>query len=370
MDEDKETTVLIVDDTPTNLSVLIDYLNEFGFEILIAIDGEGALTAAKAGKPDLILLDIMMPGMDGYETCKRLKQDPSTKEIPIIFISALSESMDKVKGFSSGGVDYITKPFQQDEVLARINTHVTLQRQKKELAELNTTKDIFFSIISHDMRGIFTPIVGSSDLIKRMVAKYDDDRLTKFSNNLSTSVRNALKLFETLLEWSRLQQGRMSFEPTNISITELVAQTVDLFSEHQKTKNIQIVNHVTETFHASGDENMIKTIIRNLVSNALKFTHSGGKISIEAKRKDGFIEMSIADSGIGMTSEKINELFALKKSKSIKGTDGERGTGLGLILCKDFVEKHGGKIWVNSIVGKGTTFQFSLPEEYEITLTH
>jgi signal transduction histidine kinase len=364
MNEEKEptATVLLVDDTPTNLSVLIDYLNEFGFEILIAVDGEGALTAARAGNPDLILLDIMMPGMDGYETCKRLKEDPLTKEIPIIFISALSESMDKVKGFSSGGVDYITKPFQQDEVLARINTHLTLQQQKKELAELNTTKDKFFSIISHDMRGIFTPIVGSSDLIKRMVTKYEDDRLKKFTNNLSTSVRNALKLFENLLDWSRLQQGRMTFEPKKLSLTELVSQTVDLFSEHQKTKNIQIVNNIIEIYHVSGDANMIKTIIRNLVSNALKFTHSGGTITINAKKKEEFIEIAVSDSGVGMTSEKLNELFTLQKSKSNKGTDGERGTGLGLILCKDFVEKHGGKIWVNSIVGKGTTFEFSLPE--------
>jgi len=365
MVEEKEptATILLVDDTPTNLSVLIDYLNEFGFEILIAVDGEGALTAAQAGQPDLILLDIMMPGMDGYETCKRLKNNPSTQDIPVIFISALSESMDKVKGFSSGGVDYITKPFQQDEVLARINTHLTLQRQKKELAELNTTKDKFFSIISHDMRGIFTPIVGSSDLIKRMVAKYDDERLSKFSNNLSTSVRNALKLFENLLEWSRLQQGRMTFEPSRLSLTELVAQTIELFSEHQKTKNIQIVNHVTEIYHVRGDANMIKTVIRNLISNALKFSYSGGTITLDALRKDGFILMSVSDSGIGMTSDKMNELFLLEKSSSSKGTDGERGTGLGLILCKDFVEKHGGEIGVNSIVGKGTTFEFSLPEE-------
>jgi len=364
MNEKKESTgtILLVDDTPTNLSVLIDYLNEFGFEMLIAVDGEGALTAAQAGQPDLILLDIMMPGMDGYETCKRLKADARTKDIPVIFISALSESIDKVKGFSSGGVDYITKPFQQNEVLARINTHLTLQKQKKELEDLNTTKDKFFSIISHDMRGIFTPIVGSSDLIKRMVAKYDDDRLKKFSNNLSISIRNALKLFDNLLEWSRLQQGRMAFDPSKISLTELVGQTIDLFSEHQKNKNIQLINNINEIYHVSGDEDMIKTVIRNLVSNALKFTRSEGTITLDAKRKDDFIEVSVSDSGIGMNSEKIDELFTLKKSKSSKGTDGERGTGLGLILCKDFVEKHGGKIWVNSIVGKGTTFEFSLPE--------
>jgi len=357
---EQTSTIMLVDDTPTNLSVLIDYLNDFGFEILIAVDGEGALTAAEAGQPDLILLDIMMPGMDGYETCRRLKQDPVTKDIPVIFISALSESMDKVKGFSAGGVDYITKPFQQDEVLARITTHLTIQRQKKELAALNATKDKFFSVISHDMRGIFTPIVGSSDLIRRMVEKYNDPKLIKFSNNLSVSVKNALKLFENLLEWSRMQQGGMTFEPTNLSIKELVEKTVELLEEHQKTKNIQISNEIKEDYIISADKNMIQTVIRNLISNGLKFTHPGGTITLNAAKKGNTLEVSVSDNGIGMPPDRVSTLFTLKQTKSKKGTGGERGTGLGLILCKEFVEKHGGNIWVNSSVGKGTTFSFTL----------
>ena len=365
------TTVMIVDDTPTNLSVLIDYLNNFGFEILVAVDGEGAISSAIAGQPDLILLDIMMPGMDGYETCRRLKQDPITQDIPVIFISALSESIDKIKGFSSGAVDYITKPFQQDEVLARVTTHLTLQRQKKELAELNATKDKFFSIISHDMRGIFVPIMGSTDIIKRMVKKYDDDRLNKFSKNLSSSVKNAIKLFENLIEWSRLQQGNMEFVQSKLSLKDLIAQTVDLFMEHQKSKNIKIINEVIDDFQVYGDENMIKTIIRNLISNALKFTNSGGKITLKAKKQDSLIEVSVSDSGIGINPDKVKDLFTLKQQKSVVGTGGEHGTGLGLILCKDFVEKHEGKIWVNSIVGHGSTFTFSLPElDKNLNLLH
>jgi len=357
---DDTSTIMLVDDTPTNLSVLIDYLNDFGFEILIAVDGEGALISAEAGQPDLILLDIMMPGMDGYETCRQLKKNPATSDIPVIFISALSESMDKVKGFSSGGVDYITKPFQQDEVLARITTHLTIQRQKKELEALNDTKDKFFSVISHDMRGIFTPIVGSSDLIRRMVKKYDDPKLTKFSDNLSFSVKNALKLFENLLEWSRIQRGGISFEPVQLSLHELIEQAKELFQEHQKNKNIKIISNIQEDFLVWADNNMIQTVIRNLISNGLKFTHPGGIITIGAKRIDNEIEVSIADSGIGMSQDSISKLFSIKQMISQKGTGGERGTGLGLILCKDFIEKHEGKIWVNSTIGKGTTFTFTL----------
>jgi len=358
---EEASTIMLVDDTPTNLSVLIDYLSDFGFEILIAVDGEGALTAAEAGQPDLILLDIMMPGMDGYETCRRLKQDPATKDIPVIFISALSDSMDKVKGFSSGGVDYITKPFQQDEVLARITTHLTIQRQKKELEALNTTKDKFFSIISHDMRGIFTPILGSTDLICRMVEKYEDPRLSKFSNNLSISVKNALKLFENLLEWSRLQQGHMAFEPKEFSIKDLTSQVIDLFREHQQSKKIQIINEIQEDNIISADKNMLQTIMRNLISNGLKFTNAGGTIKIHTATKDKYLEISVTDSGIGMPPDRVKDLFTLKQTKSNRGTDGERGTGLGLVLCKDFVKRHGGKITVNSTVGQGTTFVFTLP---------
>ncbi len=360
--KDATATIMLVDDTPANLSVLIDYLNHFGFEILIATDGEGALTAAKAGQPDLILLDIMMPGMDGYQTCQCLKQDRSTKDIPVIFISALSESMDKVKGFSVGGVDYITKPFQQDEVLARVTTHLTIQRQKKELAEVNATKDKFISIISHDMRGIFTPIAGSSDLMRRMLSKSDDERLKKFSNRLSTSVRNALKLFENLLEWSMLQQGNISFVPSTVSLTQLVDETMDLLQEHQKSKNIQFVNEIIDDVQVRGDVNMIKTVVRNLVSNALKFTPSDGTITMTSRKIDGFIDVSVSDNGIGMSSDKLEKLFVLQETKSNPGTDGEKGTGLGLILCKEFVEKNGGTIWVNSCVNQGTTFGFTLPE--------
>jgi signal transduction histidine kinase len=361
MNEDTA-TIMLVDDTPTNLSVLIDYLNDFGFEILIAVDGEGALISVEAGQPDLILLDIMMPGMDGYETCRRLKQNPTTSDIPVIFISALSESMDKVKGFSSGGVDYITKPFQQDEVLARITTHLTIQRQKKELEALNVTKDKFFSVISHDMRGIFTPIVGSTDLIKHMVKKYDDPKLTKFTNNLSLSVKNALKLFENLLEWSRIQRGGITFAPVHLSLKKLIEQSVELFKEHQKSKKIEIINNIPADYQVKADKDMIQTVVRNLVSNGLKFTHSGGTITIDAKKNENRIEVSVTDSGIGMSPENVSSLFSLKQTKSKKGTGGERGTGLGLILCKDFIEKNGGKIWVNSVIGKGTSFMFTLEE--------
>jgi signal transduction histidine kinase len=369
MDENNNeeiSTIMIVDDTPTNLSVLIDYLNDFGFELLIAVDGEGALISAEAGKPDLILLDIMMPGMDGYETCRRLKENPVTKEIPVIFISALSESMDKVKGFSSGGVDYITKPFQQDEVLARITTHLTIQRQKKELAALNATKDKFFSVISHDMRGIFTPILGSSDLIRRMVQKYDDPKLTKFSNNLSISVKNALKLFENLLEWSRIQRDGITFEPTQLSLKIMVEQTVELFQEHQKSKHIEIINNIHDDYQVWADKNMIQTVFRNLISNALKFSHSGGAITLDAKMNDNKIEVSVTDSGIGMSPDNVAKLFTLNQTKSSKGTDGEKGTGLGLILCKEFIEKHGEKIWVNSTIGKGTAFLFTLSNKRDL----
>ncbi|MBF0452900.1 MAG: hybrid sensor histidine kinase/response regulator [Candidatus Magnetomorum sp.] len=356
-------TIMIVDDSPTNLSVLIDYLYNSGFKILIANDGESALTIAQRGRPDLILLDIMMPGMNGYETCQCLKQDRRTKDIPVIFISALSKSMDKVKGFSVGGVDYITKPFQQDEVLARVTTHLTIQRQKKDLAKLNATKDKFFSIISHDMRGIFTPIAGASDIISRIAEKYDDARLKKFSGMMVISVRIAVKLFENLLEWSRTQQIDMPFEPSNVSLTHLVNETMGLFQEHQKSKNIHIINDIIDDdLQVYVDDNMVKTIVRNLLSNALKFTPSGGKITLKAIKVDDFIEVSVSDNGIGINSNSIDKLFLLQNAKSNPGTDGEKGTGLGLILCKEFVEKNGGQIFVNSSVHYGTTVGFTLPE--------
>jgi signal transduction histidine kinase len=363
----QKSTILVVDDTPTNLSVLLDYLNQSGFKTLIAQDGEGALEQADFARPDIILLDIMMPGIDGFETCKQLKANETTKDIPIIFMTALSETVDKVKGFQFGAVDYITKPFQQEEVLMRITTHLTIQHQKKALNDLNqelmasnATKDKFFSIIAHDMRSAFTPMVGYSDLLIRAAGELENAKLIKYAENMQLMIDNAHKLFKNLLDWARIQRGAMAYKPNHFDLFSIGMSNVAFLLNSANQKKIELKLDIKKNTLCFADNNMVDTILRNLISNAIKFTREGGTVTLTSIDNDNWIEISVIDNGVGIAPENQEKLFTIDNKHKSPGTAGEQGTGLGLILCKELVEKNGGKIWVTSNKDEGSCFGFTL----------
>jgi len=358
----KQAKILIVDDMLSNISILVEYLNEKGFKTLIAENGEIAIKRAKIARPDLILLDVMMPGIDGFEACRFLKENEITKDIPIIFITALSATENKIEGFKSGAVDYITKPFQHEEVLARVTTHLTIQRQKKELEQLNKMKDTLFSIIAHDLRGAFTPLVGNAGILNRIIQDINDNKIKNISNRIVSSVKNVNNLLVNLLDWGKIQRKNIKINKRKIDLEPIAKQTLDLLKMVAKDKGIEISHSIKPCTYVYADSNMIEAIIRNIASNAVKFTKNGGTISISALIKDEFIEVSITDTGIGISKEIINNLFRLEKETKRKGTAGEQGTGLGLYLCKDFVEKNNGNIFVESNIGKGTRFYFTIPK--------
>jgi signal transduction histidine kinase len=359
----RKTSVLIVDDNPTNLALLFNYLKSSGFETLIAEDGEGAIRKADFAGPDIILLDIMMPGIDGFETCRRLKEKDATKDIPIIFMTALSETLDKVKGFGAGAVDYITKPFQQEEVLLRLTTHLTIQQQKKELAELNAVKDKFFSIISHDMRNIFFYLMGSSDLLAIKAADFNYTKIDKDIQNIKASLQNAHRLMENLLNWSLVRTQSAELKPENVDLYVIASRNIELFLQNAKEKGIHLAHTVKAGTIVHANPDMADTILRNLVSNAIKFTGTGGEVKVSAvpSEKNNFVEVAVTDTGSGISAENIQKLFRIDQKYRKDGTAGERGTGLGLILCKELVEKNKGHIWVESEIEKGTAFRFTLP---------
>ncbi len=357
----KPAIILAVDDTPTNLRILLDYLKELGFKTLIATSGERAIQQLELVLPDLILLDVMMPGLDGFATCRQIKQNPTTKDIPVIFMTALSETVDKVKGFEAGAVDYVTKPFQQEEVLARITTHLTMQRQKRELAELNGTKDKFFSIIAHDMKGAFSSLLGFSSLLATSIQHYNPTEIQEIAQMLNDSAQNTFKLLENLLSWARIQSGRIEFQPRELNLSQLVKDNVELLCENANQKGLNIINSIEPATLVYADENMVNTILRNLIANGIKFSQAGGEIKIAQKIVEEFVEISVADTGIGIPAPYVQHLFRIDKTFTRAGTADEKGTGLGLILCKEFVQKNGGQITVESVEGQGTTFRFTLP---------
>ncbi len=363
MDEPKQPTVLIVDDIPSNLRTLGDYLIACGLEVLFAVDGKGALDHCRCDPPDIILMDVLMPGWDGFETCRQLKQEPVTAEIPVIFITALSQPEDRVKGLEAGGVDFVSKPLHHEEVLARIRTHLLIQSQKRALQELNATKDKFFSIISHDLKGAFNGLIAGTDLMRQSFESLDDEVIKSLMEGLYLSAKNAFNLLENLLQWSRSQTGRLECNPRLIDLAELAARVVRLLESSAEAKDIRLNNHIREKIWGYGDENMIQTVLRNLVNNAIKYCNSGGQVDIHCRRGKDWLEVSVADTGVGISPKRLERLFRIDFHQATPGTAKEEGTGLGLILCKEFVEKNHGRIWANSQVGEQTVFYFTLPAQ-------
>jgi len=353
--------ILIVDDIPANLKLLDHILKDKGYKVRPVPNGTLALQVAEKEKPDLILLDIMMPDMDGFEVCRRLKENENLNDVPIIFISALNDTNDIVKALTSGGADYITKPFQAEEVRARVATHICLYRQKQELKKINAEKDKFFSIIAHDLRGPFSSFLGITQLLDEVLPELTREEIQEFAVSMRSSATNLFRLLENLLQWARMQQGLIPYDPKSVLLYSLVNESLETMNESAKNKDIIISNDIQKDIEVFADKNMLQTIIRNLVSNAIKFTPKGGKVNLSAKTNgDERIEISVQDSGIGMSQSMVDNLFRLDVQSNREGTEGETSTGLGLLLCKDFIERHGGKLWVESEENKGSIFYFTI----------
>ncbi len=250
--------------------------------------------------------------------------------------------------------------FFQD-ISERKSAEAELRIKNEQLKELNATKDKFFSIIAHDLKSPFNGILGFSGMLKNEARDLDIESIVNYADIINSSAQNALELLETLLEWARMQQGAVPFEPGIILLNTLVNSEIEELKYNANQKNITLVNGINENIILSVDENMVRTILRNLISNALKFTPKNGKVKIEVQKKVGQVEISVSDTGLGLTKETIKKLFKIETSFTTRGTENEKGTGLGLLLCKEFVEKHGGSIWVESEFGMGSRFIFSLP---------
>jgi len=372
-----EQLILIIDDNSSNLSVINDYLAEQQFKVVIARNGESGFHRAKLTQPNLILLDVMMPGIDGFETCIQLKADRQTAHIPVIFMTALNDVANKVKGFQVGGVDYLTKPFQHEEVLARVKTHLNLQLQANqlqqkngelqamsaELVKLNADKDKFFAIMAHDMKSPFLPLLGFSELLALAVDTAPREQIKHMAQQIYQSSKNVYRLLENLLSWSQLQQGRMIYQPQEINLGKLISQNVSLFSDNALVKGIKLEHQVALELRVYADKDMVEMILRNLISNALKFTAADGQIGISAtilSEPMGWVEVAVQDTGVGMSAEMCHKVFQLEHHVTTLGTAQEQGTGLGLMICQEMVVKHGGRIWVESEGGVGTTVKFTL----------
>ncbi|RKZ75747.1 MAG: hybrid sensor histidine kinase/response regulator [Gammaproteobacteria bacterium] len=365
----KKQTVLIVDDNPKNLSFLGSFVAENGYLSGFAVNGTEALDYTKEKCPDLILLDIMMPDIDGFEVCRRLKQDAKLADVPIIFLTAKTEKEDVIAGLELGAVDYVTKPFNKKELITRVNTHLELQAAKDDLREALAAKDEalatrnkLFSVIGHDLSSIFSGLLGIAELLTEEERQADDVGTKKnWLQMLMQTANNGYDLLMNLLNWSKSQTGRLQVNPTKVILQYLMIRNVKSQYDKANCKKIGIVADVDENLSVFVDVNLLDIVLRNLISNAIKFTKPSGTIQVTAKQIEGnLVEISVSDTGIGIKPENINKLFQVNIA-STYGTDNEKGNGLGLVLCKEFIEKCGGTIGVESEVGVGSRFYVRLP---------
>ncbi len=360
----KKPLILIVDDTLKNIQVLGNILRDKGYSISVATSGKQSLGLVKTEEPDLILLDIQMPEMDGFEVCEILKSNPDTKNIPVIFLTAVVDPEKIVHGFELGAVDYIMKPFNTAELAVRVATQIEIKQSREKLVELNATKDKFFSIIAHDLRNPFAGIMGLSELMETKLTEANlkaEHELLKYNEMILSTTKSAFGLLNTLMEWARSQTGQITVNPQNISMKFLVANAIAIVQGNALNKNITIENKCREEDIVFADDTLTKTILRNLLANAIKFTHKNGKVIVSTQKKENFLEISVTDTGVGIDPKNIHKIFRIDSKFTCQGTEKEKGTGLGLILCKEFVEMQDGTIWVESELGKGSKFTFTLP---------
>ncbi|RPH31384.1 MAG: hybrid sensor histidine kinase/response regulator [Bacteroidales bacterium] len=379
-------TILIADDYPENVQIIVDALKSSSIEhrIIRAVNGIVLCELAQKRCPDLIITDWEMPEMNGIEAIKILKSIESTKDIPIIMCTGIMTTSENLKmALDSGAVDYIRKPLDGIELQARVYSMLKLRdsyrtikeqnivleqqkdeiiAQKEELQVANATKDKFFSIIAHDLRNPFNSILGLSELLVEKIKEQEIEKSYKLAETVFQSSSVAFNLLENLLNWSRSQTGKIPFKPENLNLKDIIDSNVYLLKDSAERKGISITTQLTENLIVAADKNMVLTILRNLITNAIKFSRKGDRISIEVEELDDEITVLVSDTGIGIDEKLIGKLFKVDEHVKTEGTAQEQGTGLGLILCKEFVDWHKGKIWVDSKIGLGSRFSFTIPK--------
>ncbi len=364
-----EYKILIVDDVISNVLLLKVLLTNEKFTIVTASNGGQALEQVDKENPDLVLLDVMMPDMSGFEVAQRLKSNPQTAEIPIIFLTALNSTTDIVKGFQVGGNDFISKPFNKEELIIRVSHQISLVAAKriivKKTIELERTiaaRDKMYSVIAHDLR---SPIGSIKMVLNMLILNLPVEKIGNEMHDLLTTANQTTEdvfaLLDNLLKWTKSQIGKLNVVYQDLDIVEVVAGVVDIYNMVAGMKKITIREEKTAALAAYGDIDMIKTVIRNLLSNAIKFSNENSEVLVKIEEQEGMAVVSVQDKGCGIDGESQKKLLHADTHFSTFGTKNEEGSGLGLLLCQDFVQKNGGKLWFTSIKGQGSTFCFSIP---------
>jgi signal transduction histidine kinase len=403
MAQDPEIKILLVDDNENNLMSMEIVLENENYTFFKATSGREALRILlKEEEFSLILLDVKMPIMDGYETAEHIYGRDKLKHTPIIFITAHDyEEEAMFKGYQTGAVDFIRKPFkpeilrlkvgvfaelfkknkllrQQEERLQIINNDLKLLNQgleqrvaertlelenlNHELKALNLSKDKFLSVISHDLRNPLTSLLISSKNLKENAETISQKELKMFAGIIHRTSNKILQQLNELVDWAKKQREKTNFNPEKLLLAKSINDSLDLLKGNAIQKSIKFENLIDDDIYVQADLLMLRSILQNIVTNAIKFSPEGAVVKVYAESADTMVEICVQDFGIGMDEETRRQLIEDQINISMAGTNQEQGTGLGILLVKDFVLQHGGTISVDTELGKGTCFRFTIPK--------
>ena len=363
-----EYKILIVDDVVSNVLLLKILLTNERFQVCTANNGNTAIEQARKERPDLILLDVMMPDMSGFDVAVVLKKDPETKDIPIIFLTALNTPQDLVHGFKVGASDFLTKPFNKEELVMRVMQQISLvaakriiEQQNNELRTTLSNRDKMYSVIAHDLR---SPMASIRMVLNLVVASTTPEQvgqeLFELLDKANKESEEVHDLLDNLLKWTKSQTGRLSVVVQDLDLSDIIPGVVDVYEMIAATKQIKLeLKMPSSPIMVVADNDMVKTVLRNFLSNAIKFSPEDSSIEIAASSEGDFAKVSVCDHGVGIAADRIGSIF--HKGETTYGTGGEEGSGLGLQLCQDFARKNGGECYVESVEGEGSTFSFTIP---------
>lgn len=364
-----EYKILIVDDVMSNVLLLKVLLTNEKFAIATASNGRQALEQVEKENPDLVLLDVMMPDMSGFEVAQHLKSNPNTADIPIIFLTALNSTADIVKGFQVGANDFISKPFNKEELIIRVTHQISLVAAKRlilskteELQRTIAGRDKLYSVIAHDLR---SPMGSIKMVLNMLILNLPSEKIGAEMYELLTmanqTTEDVFSLLDNLLKWTKSQIGKLNVVYQDVDLVEVTDGVIEIFSMVASLKKIKIREMKPEKMMVNAHIDMLKTVVRNLLSNAIKFSKENSEVLVKMEEVDGMAVVSVQDHGCGISEEGQKKLLHTDTHFSTFGTNNEEGSGLGLLLCKDFVVKNGGKLWFTSKEGEGSIFSFSIP---------
>jgi len=353
--------ILVVDDQPTNIQVVGSALGGLGHEIIPACDGPTALKRLALRLPDLILLDLLMPGMDGCEVCRQLKANPDWKDIPVIFLSAADNKDFIVRALDAGGVDYITKPFNQAELISRVRTQLVLKTALDRLKQLAEDKDELLGMLAHDMKNYLGGMNMSAELLHEGIGRLKDERLAKLSDNILRSTAQLLAFMKEFLANAATDYG-FTLKPTALNLADVALTVIRQYQEAARRKKIVILTD----FPASestvlADASALDQILDNLLSNALKFSPAGKRVFVSVRLLERQVECVVRDEGPGFTAGDKESMFRRYGRLSARPTGGEPSTGLGLSIVHKLVRAMNGELSCKSSSGQGAAFAIRLP---------